>query len=127
MKKSRCILLLTTVGVVGAVDYDVVVYGSTPAGCAAASVAAELGMRVALYEPLKKAGAVFRDVSGWECADWFVPPTATPEGPDPDPIGPLSFGKHKWFDHWRDEHLDWRDHQLLLKAAIAALKQKQEL
>ena len=60
--------------------------------------------RTPLYEPLKKAGAVFRDVSGWECADWFVPPTATPEGPDPDPIGPLSFGKHKWFDHWRDEH-----------------------
>ena len=39
-------------------DYDVVVYGSTPAGIAAATAAGTLGMRVALYEPLKMIGGM---------------------------------------------------------------------
>ena len=42
----------------GAVDYDVVVYGSTPAGIAAATAAGHLGMRVALFEPLKMIGGM---------------------------------------------------------------------
>jgi ribulose 1,5-bisphosphate synthetase/thiazole synthase len=41
-----------------ATDYDVVVYGSTPAGIAAATAAARLGMRVALYEPLPMIGGM---------------------------------------------------------------------
>eukprot|EP00039_Didymoeca_costata_P000628 m.46563 g.46563 ORF g.46563 m.46563 type:complete len:674 (+) comp10386_c0_seq2:163-2184(+) len=40
------------------VDYDVVVYGSTPAGIAAATAAGVLGMKVALYEPLKMIGGM---------------------------------------------------------------------
>ena len=34
-----------------ALHFDVVVYGSSPAGIAAATAAGHLGMRVALYEP----------------------------------------------------------------------------
>eukprot|EP00051_Salpingoeca_urceolata_P031355 m.11319 g.11319 ORF g.11319 m.11319 type:complete len:647 (-) comp3972_c0_seq1:78-2018(-) len=41
-----------------AVDYDVVVYGSTPAGVAAATAAGQLGMSVALYEPLRMIGGM---------------------------------------------------------------------
>jgi hypothetical protein len=41
-----------------AVDYDVVVYGSTPAGIGAAAAAAQLGMRVALFEPLPMIGGM---------------------------------------------------------------------
>lgn len=41
-----------------AVDYDVVVYGSSPAGIAAAVAAGQLGLRVALYEPLKMIGGM---------------------------------------------------------------------
>lgn len=41
-----------------AVDYDVVVYGSSPAGVAAATAAATLGLRVALYEPLGMLGGM---------------------------------------------------------------------
>jgi len=41
-----------------AMDYDVVVYGSTPAGIAAATAAGHLGLRVAVYEPLKMIGGM---------------------------------------------------------------------
>jgi len=41
-----------------AVDYDVVVYGSSPAGIAAATAAGRLGMRVALFEPLRMIGGM---------------------------------------------------------------------
>jgi hypothetical protein len=41
-----------------AVDYDVVVYGSTPAGISAAVVAGKQGLKVALYEPLKMIGGM---------------------------------------------------------------------
>ena len=41
-----------------AVDYDVLVYGSSPAGVAAAVAAGQLGLRVALYEPLKMIGGM---------------------------------------------------------------------
>lgn len=40
------------------VDFDVVVYGSSPAGISAAVAAGSLGMRVALYEPLKMIGGM---------------------------------------------------------------------
>ena len=45
--------LLTALAAIGTPDYDVVVYGSTPAGVAAATAAGHLGMKVALFEPLK--------------------------------------------------------------------------
>ena len=41
-----------------ATDWDVVVYGSTPAGIAAATAAGRLGARVALYEPLPLIGGM---------------------------------------------------------------------
>ena len=41
-----------------AYDYDVIVYGSTPAGIAAATAAGRLGMEVALFEPLPMIGGM---------------------------------------------------------------------
>ena len=41
-----------------AVDYDVVVYGSSPAGIAAATAAGMQGLHVALYEPLSMIGGM---------------------------------------------------------------------
>lgn len=43
---------------VSAVHYDVVVYGSTPAGIAAATIAGLQGLHVALFEPLKMIGGM---------------------------------------------------------------------
>lgn len=49
--------LLASVGA-AAPQWDVVVYGSSPAGVAAATAAGRLGMRVALFEPLPMIGGM---------------------------------------------------------------------
>lgn len=54
--------------------------------------------RSAFHDRLAAAGAYFRDVSGWEGADWYAPPGTTP-----DP-GPLSWGRQRWFPYWAEEH-----------------------
>ena len=46
VKVCACLAVATAVA---AVEYDVVVYGSTPAGIAAATAAGQLGMNVAVY------------------------------------------------------------------------------
>lgn len=51
-----------------------------------------------LHARLVAKGAYFRDVSGWEGADWY-----TPDGSTPEP-GPLSWGREAWFPHWKAEH-----------------------
>jgi len=63
MKISYETLLLATAlaapaTALSAPDYDVVVYGSSPAGIAAATAAGTLGLNVALYEPLKMIGGM---------------------------------------------------------------------
>ncbi|HEV7559135.1 MAG TPA: FAD-dependent oxidoreductase [Kofleriaceae bacterium] len=55
------------------------------------------------YDRLVERGAFFRDVSGWEGADWYAPP-----GERPDP-GPLSWGRQRWFPYWADEHRATRE------------------
>ena len=42
--------------------------------------------------------AFFREVSGWEGADWF-----TPSGIEPREAT-LSWGREHWFGYWEDEH-----------------------
>jgi glycine cleavage system aminomethyltransferase T len=51
-----------------------------------------------LHARLAQCGACFRDVSGWEGADWY-----TPDGSPPD-AGAPSFGRPAWFPHWQAEH-----------------------
>lgn len=50
--------LVLSASATSAPAWDVVVYGSTPAGVAAACAAGTLGMRVALYEPLAMLGGM---------------------------------------------------------------------
>jgi 4-methylaminobutanoate oxidase (formaldehyde-forming) len=52
--------------------------------------------RSVLHDRLAAAGARFRDVSGWEGADWY----GSPE----DPEHPLTWGRPGWFGHWAAEH-----------------------
>ena len=70
--------------------------------------------RSALYDRLKTAGAYFRDVSGWEGADWY-----SPDGADPDP-GPMTWGKPAWFDLWKAEHLATREGVILMDMSFMA-------
>ena len=61
-----------------------------------------------LHARLAAKGAYFRDVSGWEGADWY-----TPDGSAPEP-GPLSWGRHDWFPHWQAEHEAARNDVILM-------------
>ena len=51
-----------------------------------------------IHARLQAQRAYFRDVSGWEGADWYAP-----EGQKPT-VETLSWGRQNWFPYWRDEH-----------------------
>lgn len=50
------------------------------------------------HDRLAARGAWFRDVSGWEGADWYAPPGVTPR------VERLSWGRQNWFPYWEAEH-----------------------
>jgi len=64
--------------------------------------------RSAIHDRLVARGAYFRDVSGWEGADWYAPP-----GFDPLPDG-LSWGRQNWFAYWEAEHRAAREGVILM-------------
>jgi glycine cleavage system aminomethyltransferase T/glycine/D-amino acid oxidase-like deaminating enzyme len=51
-----------------------------------------------VHPQLVARGAYFRDVSGWEGADWYAPPGVTPT------VEALSWGRQNWFGYWEAEH-----------------------
>ncbi len=70
--------------------------------------------RSAIYERLAARGAYFRDVSGWEGADWYAG-----VGKTPDP-GPLSWGRPAWFGQWETEHKAAREHVIVMDMSFMA-------
>ncbi len=56
-----------------------------------------------LHSRLVEHGAYFRDVSGWESADWFAGTGATPEP------GPLTWTRPTWSANWEAEHRACRE------------------
>jgi len=58
--------------------------------------------------------AYFRDVSGWEGADWYAPEGAEPEA------GELSWGRPDWFGNWAAEHDAARTGVILMDMAFMA-------
>ena len=70
--------------------------------------------RSPFYDRLAARGAYFRDVSGWEGADWYAP-----EGETPDP-GPLSWGRPRWFEWWAAEHRAVREGVALMDMSFMA-------
>ncbi len=70
--------------------------------------------RSPIHEQLSAKGAYFRDVSGWEGADWF-----TPDGSKAD-AGPLSWGRQTWFPHWEAEHQAAREGVILMDMSFMA-------
>lgn len=66
--------------------------------------------RSPIYDRLKARGAYFRDVSGWEGADWYAP-----EGQDPQALAErLCWGRHDWFPLWEAEHRACREGVVLI-------------
>ncbi len=54
--------------------------------------------RSPIHDRLVERGAYFRDVSGWEGADWFAPPGVAPV------VDELTWGRQNWFPFWAAEH-----------------------
>ena len=64
--------------------------------------------RSAVHDRLAAAGAYFRDVSGWEGADWYAPPGHEPK------VEKLSWGRENWFPWWEAEHRAAREGAILM-------------
>jgi glycine cleavage system aminomethyltransferase T/glycine/D-amino acid oxidase-like deaminating enzyme len=54
--------------------------------------------RSPFHDRLVERNAFFRDVSGWEGADWYLPPG------EPPYTETLSWGRQPWFPYWAAEH-----------------------
>jgi 4-methylaminobutanoate oxidase (formaldehyde-forming) len=61
-----------------------------------------------VHDRLEARGAYFRDVSGFEGADWYAPPGIEPE------VEQLSWGRMSWFSHWEAEHRAAREGVILM-------------
>ena len=70
--------------------------------------------RSPIHAPLEARRAYFRDVSGWEGADWFAP-----EGEEPR-IEELTWGRQNWFEYWAEEHRAVREAAGLMDMAFMA-------
>ncbi len=70
--------------------------------------------RSAIYDRLRDQGAYFKDVSGWEGADWYAAPGTTP-----DP-GPLSWTRPIWFSRWAEEHAAAREAVIVMDMSFMA-------
>jgi 4-methylaminobutanoate oxidase (formaldehyde-forming) len=68
----------------------------------------------AIHDRLAERGAYFRDVSGWEGADWYAPPGVTP------PEERLSWGRQHWFPYWEAEHKATREGVILMDMSFMA-------
>jgi glycine cleavage system aminomethyltransferase T/glycine/D-amino acid oxidase-like deaminating enzyme len=68
----------------------------------------------ALHDRLAAHGAYFRDVSGWEGADWYAPHGATPD------MDKLSWGRQEWFPYWKAEHEAARTGVILMDMSFMA-------
>jgi 4-methylaminobutanoate oxidase (formaldehyde-forming) len=70
--------------------------------------------RSAIHDRLAALGAYFRDVSGWEGADWFSPDGSAPKEQA------LSWGRQSWFETWAEEHRAAREGVILMDMSFMA-------
>jgi len=64
--------------------------------------------RSAIHDRLATAGAYFKDVSGWEGADWYAPSGSEPR------VEKHSWGRQNWFPWWQAEHRAAREGVVLM-------------
>jgi glycine cleavage system aminomethyltransferase T/glycine/D-amino acid oxidase-like deaminating enzyme len=60
------------------------------------------------HDRLAAQGAYFRDVSGWEGAEWYAPAGFEPK------VDKLSWGRENWFPWWEAEHKAAREGVILM-------------
>jgi glycine cleavage system aminomethyltransferase T/glycine/D-amino acid oxidase-like deaminating enzyme len=64
--------------------------------------------RSSLHDRLAAHGAYFKDVSGWEGADWYAPRGVEAKA------DALSWGRQNWFPYWQAEHEAAREGVILM-------------
>ena len=67
-----------------------------------------------IHDRLAAQRACFRDVSGWEGADWYAP-----EGVEPE-TGELTWGRPLWFSYWEAEHHATRNGVIVMDMSFMA-------
>ncbi len=67
-----------------------------------------------IHSRLAAQRACFRDVSGWEGADWYAPAGVEPE------VGELSWGRPHWFGYWEAEHHATRNGVIVMDMSFMA-------
>ena len=67
-----------------------------------------------VHARLAERRACFRDVSGWEGADWYAP-----EGVEPE-TGELTWGRPHWFGYWEAEHHATRNGVIVMDMSFMA-------
>ncbi len=73
------------------------------------------GARVSpVYDRLAARRACFRDVSGWEGADWYAPDGVEPQ------VGELTWGRPDWFGYWEAEHHATRNGVIVMDMSFMA-------
>ena len=60
------------------------------------------------HDRLAKAGAYFKDVSGWEGADWYAPAGVEPK------VDKLTWSRMNWFPYWQAEHKAAREDVIIM-------------
>ena len=60
------------------------------------------------HDRLAAAGAYFKDVSGWEGADWYAPKGVLPK------VDKLSWSRMNWFPYWESEHKAAREDVIIM-------------
>jgi 4-methylaminobutanoate oxidase (formaldehyde-forming) len=70
--------------------------------------------RSAFHDRLAARGAYFRDVSGWEGADWYAP------SPELARVDTLSWGRQPWFPYWEQEHRAAREGVIAMDMSFMA-------
>ncbi len=66
-----------------------------------------------LHDRLRRQGAYFREVSGWEAADWYAGASVTPQVE-------LSWARQPWFAEWEAEHHAARNGVVLIDMSFMA-------
>ena len=71
------------------------------------------GKRSPIHEYLRRSGAYFKDVSGWESPDWYSTGVGDSSHDVDDFRTYQSWGRQSWFPHWKKEHERCRDSVVL--------------
>jgi len=72
-----------------------------------------------VHHRLVEQRAFFRDVSGWEGADWYAPEGSVAPGASPE-AGELSWGRQDWYKYWEAEHQACRDGVIVMDMSFMA-------